>query len=100
MIPLQGIFTLIACTTYIHAAIHTGSLKFDDIFEQCSKAVLPGHALLLALHIINHTIDAEIKDEKVFYYTYTQLISIKYSLMCTRYISTYITMYVCNIVHM
>lgn len=41
------------------------SLQFDDIFEQCSKAVLPGHAMVLALHTISHTTDVEITDEKV-----------------------------------
>ena len=45
--------------------MHPGSLQFDDIHEQCSKAVLPGHALLLTMHIINHTIDVDVKDEKV-----------------------------------
>ena len=40
-------------------------MQFDDIMEQCSRAVLPGHALLLALHIVSHTTDVEMKDEKV-----------------------------------
>ena len=51
-------------SSYCHK-MFAGSPQFDEIFEQCSKAVLPGHALLLTMHIINHTVDVEIKDEKV-----------------------------------
>ena len=69
LIPLQGIVCFIAYIPLLlcHAmfCVHPGSPQFDDIFEQCSKAVLPGHALLLTMHIINHTVDVEIKDEKV-----------------------------------
>ena len=74
--------------------MHTGSLQFDDIFEQCCKAVLPGHALLLAMHIINHTSDVDIKDEKVCTYIYI------YIYICTHiyhYVSICINMhYVCR----
>ena len=67
LIPLQGCF-LVNISRAVCVMPHTGSLQFDDIFEQCCKAVLPGHALLLAMHIINHTSDVEIEDEKVCYY--------------------------------
>lgn len=48
-----------------NVCVCAGSPQFDGIFEQCSKAILPGHALLLTMHIINHTLDVEIQDEKV-----------------------------------
>lgn len=72
--------------------IDIGSSQLDDIFEQCSKAVLPGHALLLAMHIINHTTDAEMKDEKVISHHYIATISTEYSIVL--YVHTYVRSYV------